>query len=65
MKRASSVGFDKRYVEGFYAMSVRLSKCTGIRWEVDHVIPLIAGGPHHESNLQVITMKKNRSKYDR
>ena len=30
--------------------------------EVDHIIPLAKGGLHHESNLQYLTIKENRSK---
>ena len=39
-----------------------LTKETGIKHEVDHIIPLAKGGPHLPWNLQVITKDENRSK---
>lgn len=31
-------------------------------YEVDHIIPISKGGPHHPSNLRVITRQENRKK---
>ena len=30
--------------------------------EVDHIVPLKMGGPHHPANLQVLPMLENRRK---
>lgn len=35
---------------------------TGIKWEVDHIIPLCLGGWHHELNLQILPRFFNREK---
>jgi 5-methylcytosine-specific restriction endonuclease McrA len=39
-----------------------ISKETGVPHEVDHIIPICKGGLHHPDNLQILTMKENRSK---
>ena len=31
-------------------------------WEIDHIIPLAAGGEHNVNNLQALWMTDNRSK---
>lgn len=45
-----------------YEECSRLSVETGIPHEVDHIIPICNGGLHHPDNLQILTMKENRSK---
>ena len=45
-----------------YEDARRLSKETGVKHHVDHVIPLAKGGPHLPWNLQVITEAENLSK---
>ena len=46
--------------------AVLLEWLTGIKYHVDHIIPLaagvIAGGVHHQDNLQVITARDNQKK---
>jgi len=41
----------------------RLYKRFGVKFEVDHIIPLDKGGWHHHLNLQVIPMVWNRKKH--
>jgi hypothetical protein len=41
----------------------RLYKRFGVRFEVDHIIPLDKGGWHHHLNLHVIPMALNRRKH--
>lgn len=49
----------------FYAEERRLTRETGIKHQVDHVIPLSRGGPHCASNLRVITALENQRKGNR
>lgn len=53
---------SKNRILRFYEMANRVTKCTGIPHEVDHIIPLARGGHHHESNLQILPENLNRSK---
>lgn len=45
-----------------HAEANALSGATGIRHEVDHIIPLAHGGWHHHLNLQVLPISVNRKK---
>jgi 5-methylcytosine-specific restriction endonuclease McrA len=45
---------SKRFMLEFYRTARRLTKCLGIAFHVDHIVPLARGGKHEESNLQVI-----------
>lgn len=40
----------------------RRGRQTGVLQEIDHIIPLITGGPHHHLNLQVLPRDLNRQK---
>lgn len=53
---------SKRAIGMIYRASETLSRCTGIRHHVDHIIPLRSGGWHHELNLQVLPWRVNLSK---
>lgn len=44
------------------AEAVRLTNETGIRHDVDHIIPLAKGGWHHHDNLQVLPHSINKAK---
>jgi len=54
-----------KMMEVFYQQSSRVSSCTGIQHNVDHVIPLTKGGYHIPSNLQVLPKKINQKKYNK
>ncbi len=56
---------EKLMIKYLYEDARRLTRETGIKYEVDHVIPLSKGGPHLPWNLQVITAKQNREKYNK
>ena len=52
----------KSAVDGFYKIADRVSRCTGIKHAVDHIVPLIAGGSHCHRNLQVLPFSLNSRK---
>lgn len=56
---------DVWMINEIYHLSMLRTKATGVKWEVDHKIPLrgkTVSGLHVPWNLQVITQKHNRSK---
>lgn len=56
---------DHAKILDFYILADKMTKDTGIKYEVDHIIPLSGKGKkglHTEDNLQVITLKENRKK---
>ena len=52
----------KGVVAATYKASDRISKCLGISFHVDHIVPLSKGGTHAPSNLQIVPAKWNRRK---
>jgi len=44
-----------RQIQEIYQEAQHLTVTTGIRYDVDHIIPLFEGGLHHPDNLQIIT----------
>jgi hypothetical protein len=45
-----------------HSQAIRLTKETGIKHHVDHIIPIWGGGWHHHANLQVLPALINASK---
>jgi hypothetical protein len=56
------------FITEAYDLSTRRSESTGIKWHVDHVVPLMSKlvcGLHVENNLRVITKQENLEKGNR
>jgi hypothetical protein len=56
---------DLNHIKCLYEAAERLTKCLGIEFEVDHIIPLrgkLVSGLHVPTNLQVITRAENNRK---
>lgn len=59
---------DRGACKAFYEIASRVTACTGIPFEVDHIIPLageLVSGLHVPTNLQVIPAHQNRKKGNR
>lgn len=57
---------DRGAIAMFYRIARRISKCTGIAFEVDHRVPVngrTVCGLHVQANLQVIARAANRKKW--
>ena len=53
---------EKRRVYTVYLLSRIYAKADGIERHVDHMWPLIDGGPHWSGNLQILTREQNLEK---
>lgn len=57
--------FEQLAVKEAYSLAIAREKSTGVKWEVDHIIPLAGkkvSGLHVSWNLRVITKEENRAK---
>jgi hypothetical protein len=64
-KRAIPKWANLSAIKAMYAAAARLTRETGIRYEVDHIYPLqsdLVCGLHCEANLQIITKTDNLRK---
>ena len=66
IKRGGSVSsiYNIELCIPFYVEARRLTRETGIKHDVDHIVPIVKGGLHCQTNLQVLTAYENRSKGD-
>jgi len=62
IKRLTPFDADKSKIQQFYIDAKTITLSTGIKHEVDHIIPISKGGLHHQDNLQILTWLENRSK---
>jgi hypothetical protein len=53
---------QKKIIKCFYYQAHRLEKRFGLKFHVDHIIPIARGGLHEPKNLQVIPKKINQQK---
>ena len=53
---------ERKKIEEIYREANSRSITTGIRHNVDHIIPLSSGGIHHPDNLQILTENENLKK---
>jgi 5-methylcytosine-specific restriction endonuclease McrA len=56
---------DTNVIKVFYDAAKRVGKCVGIKFHVDHIVPLSLGGSHHQKNLQWVPYMWNLSKHNR
>jgi hypothetical protein len=64
-KTANVVWANRFFMREIYHLAKLRSEATGIKWEVDHIVPLqspVVCGLHVENNLQVIPAFVNRYK---
>ena len=52
---------DKK-LQAIYKLRTLLTKATGVEHHVDHMWPLVDGGPHWSGNLQIIPAEENLNK---
>lgn len=68
IKMATPGWANKEAIKNLYKEAIQLTLSTGIKHEVDHIVPLtnnIVCGLHVEHNLQVISLEDNRTKYNK
>ena len=63
--KSIDISADMEKIKEFYLLAEKLTEQMGIRYVVDHIIPLSKGGKHHQNNLQVVTEADNLKKSNR
>jgi hypothetical protein len=56
---------NRDIITGAYVRAKELTDITGVKHEVDHIVPISLGGLHHQDNLQVMPWLANREKGNR
>lgn len=67
LRQATPSWANKEAIEKIYIEARMLSLSTGIKHEVDHIVPIKGeqvSGLHVEYNLQILTKKENRDKWN-
>lgn len=65
IRAGSAKWANKFFIAEIYRLAVARTAATGIKWEVDHIVPVsspLVCGLHCEANLQVITEAANKKK---
>lgn len=62
IKMLTPLDADKFAIARFYEEAERMTLQTGVKHEVDHIIPISKGGLHHQDNLQILVWHENRKK---
>lgn len=68
LARATPAWRDQRAIENVYQEARRLTAETGVKHEVDHIVPIMGEkvcGLHVEANLQILTKTANTRKHAR
>lgn len=55
---------NQERIDFIYQRAATLTKLTGWKHSVDHIIPVSVGGHHHEDNLQALPVEINSSKHN-
>ena len=66
--KATPTWVNKGIIDAMYTMAVAMTKLTGIKYHVDHIVPLrskLVSGLHVERNLQIIPAAQNCRKSNR
>ena len=53
---------EKEWMLFYYAEALTITEQTGVKHEIDHIVPLSKGGPHAPWNLQILTSIQNKNK---
>lgn len=54
--------YNHEAVVCIFEMRIRVQKCLGIEMNIDHILPIAAGGYHHHRNMQVLPRAINMLK---
>jgi|DEB19_MinimDraft_3_1074340.scaffolds.fasta_scaffold34139_2 5-methylcytosine-specific restriction endonuclease McrA len=61
-KRATPADGREVILRQTFEIADRVTKCTGIKHVVDHIVPLVCGGSHCHRNVQVLPFTLNNRK---
>lgn len=61
LRRGCFIG-DRSLIIPMYEYAVHMQRTTGVRWSVDHIIPLALGGAHDAANMQPMPLDLNHTK---